>query len=63
MSLDTLKNDLKELREAQEVFRREDISKIKIEVALLKQKVSAWAAVFGAVAGAIVSAVAAKLLH
>lgn len=67
LSLDTLKAELKDTREKLEDFRNQDMAKVILELALLKQKVAIWSAVIGAVAGAAVSALFSsgfsKLLH
>ena len=61
-----LQTDLASLRKEVELFRQQDISEIKVEIALLKLKSSLWGGLLGAIAGATFSVIASmvsKVIH
>ena len=60
-----LQADQGALRREIELFRQQDISEIKVEIALLKLKSSLWGGLLGAVSGAAISLAAAlsKVIH
>lgn len=63
--LTDLQVSLSALRKEVEQFRQEDLSEIKIEIALLKLKTSIWAGAIGSLSAVVVTtgAVILRLVH
>lgn len=63
--LTDLQVSLSALRKEVEQFRQEDLSEIKIEIALLKLKTSLWAGTIGALSAILVTtgALILRLVH
>lgn len=63
--LQSLQSELAILRKELEQFRQEEVSDIKIEIALLKLKSSIWGGFMGAVSAALLTAgaILLRLVH